>query len=69
MTRYDKIKSMSVEEMAQIIMDKDITDDFCKGSGGCDWSTTLTKEIDEKECLRCCIDWLNAEEVTRDDLL
>ncbi|CDX00743.1 Hypothetical protein DPCES_0856 [Desulfitobacterium hafniense] len=60
MTRYDKIKSMSVEEVAQVIMDKDITDAFCKGSGGCDWSTKL-EEIGEKECLKCCVEWLNAE--------
>lgn len=65
-TRLDKVKSLSAEQIAKFIIDKDILSDaepgqhFCKGD--CDWAES--DGPDEKECLRCCVRWLN-EEVDR----
>jgi len=69
-TRLDKVKSLSAEQIAKFIIDKDILSDaepgqhFCKGD--CDWGESMDIDDgpDEKECLRCCVRWLN-EEVDR----
>ena len=58
MTKYEQIKNMDTEQIAKIIIEHNITDEFCKSDcEGCD---------DENfECLHeleCCINWLNAEE-------
>lgn len=56
MTRYEKIKSMDVEELANVIISDDIyIDDFCKGECDLDDGCPHPEE--------CCKKWL-LEEVT-----
>lgn len=53
MTRYDLIKSMSIDEMARQIIKLNITDEFCDSACG-----------NEEECLHdveCCIKWLKSD--------
>lgn len=59
MTRYERIKGMSVEEMAEKIIALGFTDDYCK-------SDCVAEKFDEfctpdKE-KQCCIRWLNETE-------
>jgi len=52
MTRVEYIRSIPIGELAQIIIDKSITDEYCKsdcGKNGCPH---------EKDC---CIRWLNED--------
>ena len=52
MTRVEYIRSIPIGELAQIIIDKNITDEYCKsdcGKNGCPH---------EKDC---CIRWLNED--------
>lgn len=54
MTRIEHIRTMSVEEMAESIIERNITDDYCTSDCG----------FDECECdhaLECCIAWLESE--------
>lgn len=58
MTRYEKIKSMTIEEMAEKIVEVNITDEYCFGA--CvddDEDINCTKENE----IKCCVDWLNEE--------
>ena len=66
-TRLDKIRSLSAEQLAQVLIDSNFLDGleqgqhFCKGD--CDWAESMDIDDgpDEKECLRCCVRWLNEE--------
>lgn len=64
LTRYEKIKNLSIKEVAQTIIDYNITDEFCKSDcEGCKGT--------ECECphdLECCVKWLQEEanEKTKD---
>ena len=68
MTRIERIRNMTVEEIAKAIRHYNITDDYCKSD--CEWaqsmendtfSVTIIKSIDENECLKCCVRWLESE--------
>lgn len=57
MKRIDYIRNMTVEEMAEIIIKKMITDKYCKGT--CEESISGEYVCNhEKEC---AINWLNEE--------
>ena len=59
MTRIERIRNMTAHEIARTIIDYDITDDFCKSN--CEWSKSMETEQDERECLKCCVRWLESE--------
>lgn len=62
MKRIDKIKNMTVEEMAREIIKLNFTDEYC--DNGC--PDTWDEPICQKELeLECCIRWL--EEEVEDD--
>lgn len=52
MTRYERIKNMTPEELAKAIIDNNITDDFCKDDCG---------NEDCQHDLECCVRWLGEE--------
>lgn len=54
MTRIDKIRSMTTEEIAQQIIKYNIIDDFCKSD--CD-----DPEFGCPHATECCVKWLNEE--------
>lgn len=52
MKRIDYIRNMPVEEIAKIIIAKNIADDFCKSDCG------------DEDCMHdveCCVRWLEQE--------
>ena len=53
MTRAEYIRSIPIEELAQIIIDKNITDEFCKSDCGSEDDCPHEKD--------CCIRWLNED--------
>ena len=55
MTRYERIKSMSIEEMAEAMIGLGGTDDYCES----DCEDPYFECTHEKEC---CIRWLNESE-------
>lgn len=60
MTRIERIRAMSVEEIAKAIRDYNITDDYCKSD--CEWAQSMEDELlDGNECLKCCMHWLESE--------
>lgn len=61
MKRIDYLREMPVEEIAKGIRDVANLelDDYCKSD--CKWSNSLEYHPDEKDCLECCIEWLNGE--------
>ena len=50
LTRYERIKYMSIEEVAEKILEHQITDKYCKSD--CDSNDCLHE-------LECCIRWLS----------
>jgi IS30 family transposase len=56
-TRYERITGMSVEDLAQAIIDSDVTDAYCKSD--CEEVKTVTGQPKEENCLQCCVRWLN----------
>lgn len=60
MKRIEKIKSMTVEELADAIMEQNIDENinFCKSKEEC-WEEF---EIPKEECRKCLIEWLEGEE-------
>jgi len=53
MTRIERIRNMTVKEIAKVIIDNNITDEFCRSQ--CE---------NDEECLHdleCCIKWLEME--------
>lgn len=58
MTRLEQIKNMDAKQIAKIIIENNITDEFCK-------SDCEGDEDENFECLHeldCCKKWLNEEE-------
>ncbi|HHY27184.1 MAG TPA: hypothetical protein GX523_10675 [Desulfitobacterium dehalogenans] len=55
-TKYEKVKSMSVEELAKEIIRLDITDEFCDNS-----CCSGEAEIECPHDVECCVRWLNKE--------
>ena len=60
MTRYERIKAMSIEQVAEAIIEYNITDDFCKYD--CD---TAKGGLCRSHPVDCCVRWLL--EVAADD--
>ena len=61
-TRIERIRSMSVEEMADKIMENDyaiVAFDFCQRFDEC------REDIPEEECRKCLIQWLNSSEQSK----
>lgn len=67
-TKLDKIRNLSAEQLGRIIIEKNLLDDmdrkshFCKGN--CAWVESggfHDDGPDEEECLQCCVRWLNEE--------
>lgn len=51
-SRYERIKYMTIEQMAKTIIDHTLTDEYCKSD--CDsWEYECPHELE------CCIKWLN----------
>jgi hypothetical protein len=51
---------MTTEEIARLIIDYNITDDFCQSD--CEWVQSNMDECqDENECFKCCVKWLESE--------
>lgn len=61
MKRIDYIRTMRVEEIAKAIrgIENIELDDYCKST--CDYASTMEDEPLEKECIECCIRWLEEE--------
>lgn len=61
MTRLEHIRNMTAEEVAKKINDLQslMLDDFCKST--CKASKDFHSGPDEKDCLECCVRWLNEE--------
>jgi len=60
MTRIERIRNMTVEEIAKAIRHYNITDDYCKSD--CEWAQSMENDtFDENECLKCCVRWLESE--------
>lgn len=57
MTRYEKIKDLTIDELAQIIVNINITDDYCKG----DCPPGPNDEIICNVEAECCKRWLMEE--------
>lgn len=60
MTRYEKLKNLTLLQVAEFIVKDNLTDQFCKSD--CD----VDSEDLHVDCcphpLECCIKWLNEEE-------
>lgn len=56
MKRIDYIRNMTVEEIANIIIKSNTTDEYCKS----DCEDTWEEPICQDE-MGCCIKWLNEE--------
>lgn len=67
LTRLDKIKSMTAEQTAILLIDNGYFDKksageyFCKGD--CEWANSMEigDGANENECIECCVRWLNEE--------
>jgi len=59
-TRFEKIKAMTAEEMAKKIVVLNFTTDYCKGKFNDQYSGNCPCNGSDK--LLCCIDWLNEVE-------
>jgi len=67
MTRLEKIRAMHAGEVAKLLIthnaldEKDHGEHFCKGD--CEWAQNLCLEdlSDDKDCIACCVKWLNEE--------
>jgi len=60
MTRIERIRNMTVEEIAKAIRHYNITDNYCKSD--CEWAQSMENDtFDENECLKCCARWLESE--------
>ena len=56
MTRFELLKSLSVEDTAKMIVDDNLTDAFCKSE--------CVVDVDIGDCshpIECCIRWLKEE--------
>lgn len=59
MTNFELIKNMSIEELAKIIHELEMSEsiDFCKSD--CEW--TENYNIPKGECVKCVVKWLQEE--------
>ena len=58
MRRIDKLRAMSTEDVAKMILDSDcLYDDYCKSDCGID-----DEDIADNDCLGCVVKWLEEEE-------
>lgn len=56
-TRIERIRAMPTEELAKLIVDSNVTDDFCQSDCG---------DIDDptwqcNHAVECCVRWLNED--------
>ena len=61
MARIEKIRSMSVAELAKLIYRSNEPEMFCKGSEKCLRRIAADEDIPEEECLACVAKWLLEE--------
>ncbi|GAB6170599.1 hypothetical protein JCM15765_08740 [Paradesulfitobacterium aromaticivorans] len=59
MTRFERIKAMSIAEVAEQIISRDITDKYCKSD--CSVADNFVCEGNKE--LQCCIRWLKEDEL------
>lgn len=62
-TRIERLRSMSAEELADIIINSEISTyiDFCKSNKECD-EMLDSGVIEDDKCKKCLIKWLNSTE-------
>ena len=53
MRRIDKLRAMSVEDVAKMMYYSNCCDDYCKSDCGIDY-----KELTYHDCLACVVKWL-----------
>ena len=56
MSRIDKLRAMSVEDIAKLIYYSNCCDDYCKSDCGID-----CKELTDHDCWACVVKWLEEE--------
>ena len=56
MRRIDKLRAMSVEDIAKMMYYSNCCDDYCKSDCGID-----CKELTDHDCLACVVKWLEEE--------
>ena len=64
MTQADRIRSMSDEELAELLYSIQNLEDkvkFCKNKIECDNILDSGKEIPDNMCKQCLVDWLQSE--------
>ena len=64
MTQADRIRSMSDEELAELLYSIQNLEDkvkFCKNKIECDNILDSRKEIPDNMCKKCLVDWLQTE--------
>ena len=62
MTRFEKIKAMTVEEMAKAIDTiAKLTGDICKEIGDCPWMDDDGNYSENGNCVPCIVKWLESE--------
>lgn len=57
MRRIDKLRAMSVEDVAKMIFYSNCCDDYCKSD-----CNIPCRDITDKDCLACVVKWLEEEE-------
>ena len=59
MTRFERYKNMTVEELAKFIIKNNICDDYCKSDcSECDDVETPDLCCPPEKKLECCVKWL-----------
>ena len=61
MTRADRIRAMTDEEMARIIEGGQGWEMFCRNSKECQDALNQDKEIPAEMCVACALRWLQEE--------
>ena len=61
MTRADRIRAMTDEEMARILEGGQGGDLFCRNSKECQDALNQDKEIPTEMCVACALRWLQEE--------
>lgn len=60
-TNYERITSLTIDELAHYLCFFDFGDKFCKGTEECSKLLDAEKEIPERMCIACARRWLEAE--------
>lgn len=65
MTRADKLRSMTDEQLVELIFDSgaDNQIDFCPNRPEC-----LDGDVSDEECKRCLLEWLGSEEESNEQI-